>query len=586
MASKVVRRKAVPKRSALKQAVLKKPGLKHAAPRKVALQLLRTGVAGLDAVLGGGLPELSFNLIVGDPGAGKTTLAMAVMFANVTPARPGLYITLLGEPALKTLRYQQQFKFFEMDRVGSDVHFLNLSDDVLAGDLDAVFDRLTTELDQIRPGIVIIDSFRTLSPPEPTSEGRTASIEHFVQRLAHQLTTRRITSFLVAQYAQHELGNPVFTVADGVLWLFQAVDRNSVVRKFQVLKMRGMASMPGLHTVRISDRGLQIFPRMFERLRVKHRAEPERLSTGVPGLDQLMGGGIPAGNSVLLAGPTGSGKTTFATQFIADGLRKGERCVIAVFEEHPAEYLDRANRFGVDFSAAVRQDRLRVIYLRPLDLSVDEALEEIRESTRQIGATRVVIDSTSGLEMALAPTFREDYRESLYRLVSTLTGLGVTVFLTVEVTEGLGQLQITNDRVSFLSDIIILQRYIELEGRLGKVLAIVKIRGSSHSTDFLSYEITANGVLLRGLLKSYDGILSGAPVRQLRRPQPYPGLTEREGLVLESLVHFGNAAVPAIADSTGLSSTDLVPVLERLTELKYVTRNRASYSPVARPNST
>jgi circadian clock protein KaiC len=570
MAKKVARRKTAPRK---------------VTRRKVALQLLRTGVAGLDAVLGGGLPELSFNLIVGDPGAGKTTLAMAVMFANVTPARPGLYITLLGEPALKTLRYQQQFKFFEMDRVGSDVHFLNLSDEVLAGDLDAVFERLTSELDQIRPGIVVIDSFRTLSPPDRTSEGRTASIERFVQRLAHQLTTRRITSFLVAQYAQEELGNPVFTVADGVLWLFQAVDRNSVVRKLQVLKMRGMASMPGLHTVRISENGLQVFPRMFERQRVKRSAEPERLSTGVPGLDKLMGGGIPAGNSVLLAGPTGSGKTTFATQFIADGLRKGEPCVLAVFEEHPDEYLERANRFGVDFTGAVAKDRLRVIFLRPLDLSVDEALEEIRQSTKEIGATRVVIDSTSGLEMALAPTFREDFRESLYRLVSTLTGLGVTVFMTVEVTEGLGQLQFTNDRVSFLSDVILLQRYVEIEGRLGKVLAIVKIRGSSHTTDFLSYEITANGVLLRGLLKSYDGILSGAPVRQLRRQPPYPGLTEREGLVLESLVRFGTAAVTAIAESTGLSSTDLVPVLDRLTELNYVTRKRTSYEPVARSNS-
>jgi circadian clock protein KaiC len=555
-----------------------------AGTAKVSLRTLRTGVPGLDAVLGGGLPELSFNLIVGGPGGGKTTLAMAIMFANVTPARPGLYITLLGEPALKMLRYQQQFEFFDTKRVGRDVHLLNLGEDVLAGDLKAVLDRITEEVERLHPGVVVIDSFRTLIPPAARERGQSDAFEHFVQQLAHRLTTWQITSFLIAEYAEKEVGNPLFTVADGVLWLFQAVDRNSVVRKLQVLKMRGMSSMPGLHTVRITDRGLQVFPRMIERPAGSRAKAGQRLSTGVPGLDKLMGGGIPAGNSLVLAGPTGSGKTTFATQFVAEGLRQGEKCVIAVFEEHPDEYLERANKFGVDFTAAVRRDDLRVIYLRPLDLSVDEALEEISESSRQIGATRVVIDSTSGLEMALAPTFREDFRESLYRLVSTLTGLGVTVFLTVEVTEGRGRLQFTNDRVSFLSDIIILQRYVEIEGRLGKVLAVIKIRGSSHTTDFLAYEITGSGVLLRGLLKSYDDILGGAPTRQPRRQPAYPGLTEREVKVLESLIRLGSISVKTIADNTGESSRDLAPILDRLIELDYVGRKRALFEPLARQN--
>jgi circadian clock protein KaiC len=343
-----------------------------------------------------------------------------------------------------------------------------------------------------------------------------------------------------------------------------------------------MASMPGLHTMRITDQGLQVFPRMTERLRSERPAISRRLSIGVPGLDALMGGGIPAGNSILLAGPTGSGKTTFATQFIAEGLRQGERCVIAVFEEHPEEYLQRANRFGSDFTQAVSQDRLRVIYLRPLDLSVDEALEEISESSRQIGATRVVIDSTSGLELALAPTFREDFRESLYRLVSTLTGLGVTVFLTVEVTEGLGHLQFTNDRVSFLSDVILLQRYVEIEGRLGKVLAIVKIRGSAHSLDFLPYDITSTGVLMRGSLRNYDGILSGSPVRQPARLPAYPGLNEHEVLVLEALIRFGSANIRSISECTGIPAVAVQPLLDRLVEQQFVRRAKALYAPVAR----
>ncbi len=554
--------------------------------RSVKLPLLPTGVPGLDTVMGGGLPELSFNLIVGGPGGGKTTMAMQLMFTNATAARPGLYITLLGEPAIKMLRYQQQFEFFDLKRLGSEVHLVNLGAQVLAGDLDAVLARIIEEVGRLRPGIVVIDSFRSLIPLVASPDGETSAFERFVQQLAHQLASWQITSFLIAEYAEQELGNPLFTVADGVLWLFQAVDQNSVVRKLQVLKLRGMSSMPGLHTLRITERGVQVFPRMIERQKHRPVTTSQRVSIGVPGLDQLMGGGIPKGNSVLLAGPTGSGKTTFATQFIAEGLRNEEPCVIAVFEEHPDDYLERANRFGTSFTDAVRNDLLRIIYLRPLDLSVDEALEEILDATKQIGALRVVIDSTSGLEMALAPTFREDFRESLYRLVSTLTGIGVTMLLTVEVTEGLGRLQLTNDRVSFLSDVILMQRYVEMEGRLSKVLSIVKIRGSSHSLDFLPYDITSNGVLLRGLLHNYDGILSGTPVRQSRRSAVYPGLTEREVMVLETLTRFGSVSVKAIAESTGLLAGDLAPILDRLTDLEYVSHKKANYEPVARSNGS
>ncbi|MEP7326521.1 MAG: ATPase domain-containing protein [Gemmatimonadota bacterium] len=552
------------------------------AGSRVSLAILPTGVAGLDSVLGGGLPKLSFNLIAGAPGAGKTTLAMQLIFANATAKRPGLYLTLLGEPSLKMLRYQQQFDFFDMSRVGSEVHFLNLSEQVLAGDLDQVFLQIVAEVARIKPGIVVIDSFRTLVRTIAQLEAP-ALLENFVQRLALRLTTSDITSFLIGEYDEQELRNPIFTVADGILWLFQAVDRNSVVRKLQVMKMRGMALMPGLHTVRLTSRGVQVFPRLTEREERPQGKVGVRLSTGVAGLDAMMGGGIPVGSSMVLAGPTGTGKTTFATMFIAEGLRAGEKCVIAVFEEHPEEYLKRANAFGVDLTAAIRNNKLRVIYLRPLDLSVDEALEEIRESARSIGATRVVIDSTSGFEMALAPTFREDFRESLYRLVGTLTGLGVTILLTVEVVERNQGLQFTNDRVSFLTDVIVIQRYVELDGELRKVLAVVKMRGSAHSSEFRSYEITPTGVLLRGSLKNYSGVLSGQPTRQIPRiPGPY-GLTEQEGRALEVILRMGVASAEAIEQGSGLSSSDLAGILDRLIELGYVGRKGARYEGVARP---
>jgi circadian clock protein KaiC len=561
----------------------RKHARRPATAERPSLALLDTGVPGLNDVLGGGLPTLSFNLIAGGPGSGKTTLTMQLLFANASAARPGLFITLLGEPSLKMLRYQQQFAFFDLDRIGSDVHFLNLTDEALSGDLDGVLTRIIQEVDRLRPGVVVVDSFRSLIRTHGLG-ATDLELEHFVQRLAQHLTTWEITSFLIGEYHEQELRNPVFTVADGILWLSQAVDRNSVVRKVQVVKMRGMATMPGLHTVRIAEGGLQIFPRTPERLRDVSTRGGRRLSTGIVGLDEMMGGGIPAGDSLVLAGPTGTGKTTFAMQFVAAGLRAGEAAVVAIFEEHPDVYLERAKCFGVDLRDAVRQDKLRILYLRPLDLSVDETLDEIRRSVEQIGAVRVVIDSISGFEMALAPTFREDFRESLYRLIGALTGLGVTMFSTVEVVGGEPGLHLTGYQVSFLTDEILSQRYVEIEGELRKALVVVKMRGSAHSQEFVTYDLTATGVQLREALRDYDGILTGAPTRQLRLPQPtHAGLTENEMLVLEALIRSGAMSPAELAAQTGLARGGLDSILERLVQLHYASRARNRYKAEARP---
>jgi circadian clock protein KaiC len=485
------------------------------AVRPHTVAVLPTGIPGVDEILGGGLPALSFNLVAGGPGTGKTTLAMQLLFATATPERPGLFITLLGETSLKMIRYQQCYRFFDAAAIGSRVHFLNLSEEALDGDLDAVLARIVHEVETLRPGMVVVDSFRSLVHAVDRHSPDTG-IERFVQRLALHLTTWDITSILIGEYQAQELRNPVFTVADGIFWLTQDVERNSVVRKLQVVKSRGSAHMPGLHTLKISDAGVQVFPRVpAQPTRGTGRAT-HRLSTGIAGLDALTGGGIPAGDSVVLAGPTGAGKTTFAMQFVLAGLDAGESAVVAVFEERPDVYLARAERFGPAFAAAVADGRLRVIYLRPLDLSVDETLQEIREAVEASGATRVVIDSINGFEMALAPTFRTDFRESLYRLIGTLTSLGVTMYSTIEI-ERQDAATLTGFRVSFLTDVIISLRYVEIEGELRKALVVVKVRGSDHSRAFHLYESSATGIVLGATLGEYDRITTGLPDRSDRQ---------------------------------------------------------------------
>jgi circadian clock protein KaiC len=484
-----------------------------------SIRSLPSGVPGFDTVVGGGLPEFSFNLIAGGPGSGKTIFAHQIMFANATVERPALYFTVLGEPTLKMLRYQRQFSYFDPDLAGSAIQFINLSAEVVERDLGEVLDKIVSETERAKPGIVVVDSFRTIGGQHGSAVAP-IELDQFVQRLALHLTSWETTSFLLGEYGVEEQRNPVFTVADGIFWLSQATDRNSVVRKLQVIKTRGRAPMPGLHTFRITDDGLQIFPRIPEHTRLRHEQERRRLSTGVPGMDEMIGGGIVAGDAVMLTGPAGSGKSTVATQFISEGLRQGETAVIAVFEEYPEDYLARADARDSEVGKMIREKKLELIYLRPLDLSVDEALAAILEAVKRLGATRIVIDSLSGFEVALAPTFREDFRESLYRLVGTLTATGVTVFMTAEVAEGFSEVRFTSEKVSFITDEIIVQRYVEIEGELRRVMAVIKMRGSDHSHEFRLYEITANGVVVGGPLKEYDGIITGVPTLRATSSRP------------------------------------------------------------------
>lgn len=483
---------------------------------KVTINKLPTGVPGLDEILGGGLPEFSFNIIAGAPGCGKTTLAHQFAFANATAERPALYFTVLGEPALKMLRYQQQYTFFDLSKLNSAVRFINLSQVLVDRGLDGMLEEIAKEVEAVSPGVVIVDSFRTVVRTLPGDNQMPVQV--FIQRLGLLLTSWEATTFLIGEYTEAELrDNPVFTVADGLFWLYQFVERNSVVRKLQIMKVRGQTSVPGLHTFRITNAGLQAFSRTLGLFGRKSRAPGgKRLSMGVPALDEMLGGGVPEGDSLLIAGSSGTGKSLLATQFIAEGISQGEPGIVAIFEERPEEYAGRAGIFGLDLETPLRDGKLEVIYLRPLDLSVDEAMQEIFDAIKRTNARRLVIDSLAGFEMALAPGFRTDFRESLYRMIFALTGIGITILSTLEMEESFTELPFSTFSISFLTDDIIRLRYVEIDGQLRKILMVIKMRGGPHSTDIREYEITPRGIAIGERLSGYDRVITGIPERAER----------------------------------------------------------------------
>jgi circadian clock protein KaiC len=482
---------------------------------KVTIRKLSTGVRGLDDILGGGIPEFSLNLIAGPPGCGKTTLVHQLAFKNGTAARPVLYFTALGEPSIKMLRYQQQFSFYDQAMVGGSIRFINLSEPALKNDLDLVLREVISKVKSTNPCVVVIDSFRSLAR-RAIGEASATRVQTFIHNLSQFLTSWEVTTFLVGEYSTDEVrDNPLFTMVDSILWLSQETERNSVVRKLQVLKMRGQASAPGLHTIRITDDGLQAFSRSMgldsPRATLSMR---RRLSTGLPDLDKMLGGGVLEGDSVLVAGPSGTGKSALATQFIAEGLRCGEPGVMAIFEERPESYTARADSFGLQLSAAKAAGSLEILYLRPLDLSFDETMMAILDAIEKVGAKRVVIDSLVGFEMALAPSFRADFRESLYRMIGALTGAGITILNTVEVEDNFTSLQFSHYAVSFLTDDIIRLRYVEIDGQMRKTIVAIKMRGGNHSKDIREYIIDDHGVaIINPRSTDYSQMSTGLPIR-------------------------------------------------------------------------
>jgi circadian clock protein KaiC len=382
-----------------------------------------------------------------------------------------------------------------------------------------VLRRIVAEVEKHNPALVFVDSFRSVVLASGNGTNPHNALQQFVQQLGMLMTSWQATTFLIGEYFIETDANPVFTVADGLIWMRQNVQRNSMVRKMEVMKMRGQATLPGLHTFRIGSHGVTVFPPArtgVARSGGETVPSSTRRRMGVPPLDEMLGGGLPRGYSLLVAGPSGSGKTILAGAFLAEGARNGETGVIASFEQNPFR---SRNRVVADL---IERGAVSLVNTRASDLSIDEMMQELLHEIRRRNASRVVIDSLSGFELALAPTFREDFRENLTRMITGLASTGVTVLLTSELEDRYSDLRFSPYGSAFMTDAIIVQRYIELDSRLLRVMAVVKVRASDHSNELREYTIDDDGIRMGGTLAGLEGLLGGRPARTAASP-PAPG---------------------------------------------------------------
>ena len=447
-----------------------------------------TGNPQADEILYGGFPMNSINIVMGQPGTGKSIFAEQLVFQNASEDRPILYLTTLSEPLAKMVAYLQRFSFFDENKIGRSVVYDDIGPQLVEGGIRALIPCVQEAIEASAPKIIVIDSFKALHDLSPS----TMELRHVLYELTGLLTAFKTTVFLVGEYTDEEAQRlPEFAVADGILQFLRNPLSTRDERFLRVLKLRGSAYLEGLHAFRIGAKGLEIFPRLVSpEIPEKYTIVEERTPTGVEGLDDILGGGLWRGSTTVLAGPTGAGKTTAGLQFMLEGVRRGEPCLYANFQENPMQLARCLRSLGADVEDAKRRG-LHLLYASPVELQVDRIIVGLFRQIEQTGTRRVVIDAVGDLILAASdPQRLHDY---LYALVQHFTVKGVTSILTLETAGSSPDTWFSGGRYSYMCDNIVFLST-DIKDKTRRSVAVIKARASKHDLALHEAEITEKGL--------------------------------------------------------------------------------------------
>ncbi|MGM0493011.1 MAG: extracellular solute-binding protein [Armatimonadota bacterium] len=468
-----------------------------------------TGVAGLDEILGGGLRRGSCTLLEGIPGTGKTTLGLRFLHHGaVADGAPGIAITFEQFPEqMVDDAAQFGWDIRELEQQGL-MRIMCTSPDVFLDQLSevgGVVDRLVSEMGAQR---VLIDSASHLSQ---VGEDQRDQRQQFYSMI-NGLKRAGLTTVVTKELESSEILEIPFEeyLCDTVIRLDNRMVGGFRRRRFiEIAKSRGQAHRLGRHGFEITADGPVVYPRWEPQPRtVGDTCPATRASTGIPGLDRMLHGGLISGSATLVAGSAGVGKTTLGLQFICEGARQDETGIFVTFEESPDKLVCQAGGFGLELAELRDAGKISIIHEFPTTVRFEKLLLDVMAEIDRIGAKRVVFDSLTDLGMAFPN--EESVREAVYELVSMLDSRGITSVVTTEVPELFGQTYVSGEHLSIIVDGIILMKYLELESEIQRAMSVLKMRGSGHDAGIWRYIIRNRGIELQSRFEGAEGVMAGA----------------------------------------------------------------------------
>ena len=476
--------------------------------------LAASGIEGLDRVLGGGFPKHHVYLLQGDPGAGKTTLSLQFLLEGVKTGEKGLYITL--SETRRELEAVARSHGWSLDSI--QIHEQLVTEKSLSDEEDTTMfhpseielgqtiARILEEVERVKPQRVVLDS---LSEIRLLSQS-TLRYRKQILGLKQYFSNRGATVLFLDDRTSEGNDLQLHSVPHGVLILERRAPLYGAPRRrLEVVKLRGVEFSGGFHDFTIKRGGIKVFPRLIA---AHHRSDIDegQLSSGVPEIDSLLGGGIERGSSTLIMGPAGVGKSTLATQYAVAAAKSGEHAALFVFDESKRSLFVRSAALGMDLRELSDSGRISVQQVDPAELSPGEFAHLVRESVELRGARVVVIDSLNGYLNAMPE--ERFLTLHLHELLTYLGDRGVATILVMAQHGLIGSNMVSSVDVSYLADCVVLLRYYEMDGELHKAISVMKKRSGSHENAIRNYSMSPTGLTVGEPLKRFRGILSGIPI--------------------------------------------------------------------------